>query len=587
MFSSEDFGFGEMRGKISTKCEESLISMEKFDFENQFSATDFGYFQDEFLAAEQEYSFSKYQLQQDQQQQLISADELLDDHRYNLVSPPLEACLAEIKRLDEAPTSIQNDVEVVKKKEVSFSLASLGLLYRHGSGFKRLRGDRIVEPNTKDKSMSNDQVAKDHQKQSTEEILRIAGMRFIHSSSQQAMVSHPFQWSFSVLLPEETKNVELVELLLASAEKVGFRNFESARRLLNLCDNYFSSGARDPVQRVVYYFREALREKIDRETGRIASKSSSRGRNHERFDLDKAMTVPDMTKIAFHRVLPFSQVEKFAGIQAIVERIGDSRKVHVIDLRIMNGVQWTVLMQALASRRDYPLELLKITTIGSADSGNFIEETGKRLSNFASTMNIPFSFKKVMVSQMLDLKEDLFEFDTDELVAVYSSFGLSSMISQPTQIEALMRVIRGLNPCIMVVAEVEANHNSPSFVKRFTEALFFYGAFFDLVETLMERDQANRSIVESMYTFEAIRSIVADEGEERKVRHVKIDVWRAFFQRFGMEEIEFSQSSIYQANLVINRFECGNFCTLDVIGKSLFLSWKGTPLQSISIWKFL
>jgi hypothetical protein len=43
-----------------------------------------------------------------------------------------------------------------------------------------------------------------------------------------------------------------------------------------------------------------------------------------------------------------------------------------------------------------------------------------------------------MVSDMLDLKEDLFEIDADERVAVYSQYFLRSMISQPSQLESIM-----------------------------------------------------------------------------------------------------------------------------------------------------
>ncbi|EXB71071.1 hypothetical protein L484_004206 [Morus notabilis] len=495
-------------------------------------------------------------------------DRMVYDPQYDAVSPPHQALTEE---------STKHDIGV--KKEYPFSLAAFEILKNHGNRFKRLTGRRIVEANNDITTLN--EVAADR-KLSTEEILRIAGERFIQYSSQQA-TSHPFQASFSGLSYEETKNVELVELLLASAEKVENQQYESARRFLNLC-GHLSSNTGNPVQRVVYYLCEALKEKIGKETGEIAWKG--KGKNHRSFDVNKALVVPDAPKLAFHKGLPFSQAEKFAGIQAIVEKVGEAKKVHVIDIRIGNGVQWTALMQALVSRHDCQLELLKITAIVTS-SKHAIEETGKWLSNFASTMNIPFSFKIVMVPNMSDLKEDLFELDADETIAVYSSFTLSGMIAQPTQLESLMRVIRGLHPCVMVVTEVEANHNSPVFVNRFIEVLFFFGTFFDCVEAFMERDEPNRLIFEELYCFEAMRNIVAFEREERKIRHVKIDVWRAFFERCGMEELELSLSSTYQAKLVTNNFPFGSSCTFDMDGKCLLMGWKGSPIQSLSVWKFL
>ncbi|KAI9181330.1 hypothetical protein LWI28_013900 [Acer negundo] len=138
----------------------------------------------------------------------------------------------------------------------------------------------------------------------------------------------------------------------------------------------------------------------------------------------------------------------------------------------------------------------------------------------------------------------------------------------------------------MVVVESEANHNSPSFVNRFTEALFFYSAYFDSLETCLDQDIETRTTMEEILN-KGIRSIVAMEGSDRITRSIKIDVWRAFFTRFRMVEIGFSDSCLYQANLVLKRFPYANCLNLDHMnGKSLITGWKGTPIHSLSVWKF-
>lgn len=103
----------------------------------------------------------------------------------------------------------------------------------------------------------------------------------------------------------------------------------------------------------------------------------------------------------------------------------------------------------------------------------------------------------------------------------------------------------------------------------------------------MKENESHRMILESEYFGEAIMNILAAEGEERKVRNVKIDVWRAFFARYGMVETELSMSSLYQANLVVQKFDCKSFCTLDMNAKSLIIGWKGTPICFLSVWKFV
>lgn len=502
----------------------------------------------------------------------------LDDLYLDGVSSPFQFSQEEITKLASHQSEYSEPIKPNNSKPHTFPLSSLGILKNYRSRFRQLnRDNKVISPSYDPKS---DEVF--GRKLSTDAIIRLAGEKFIQSSQRiddLPPLCHPFSCSFLGLSNEDSGDVELMQYLLASAEKVGQRHFCSASKLLDQCD-VFSSNKGNPVQRLVYYFSLALREKIGLEAGSIASK-----RKNQLFDLDDALMSASLSIISFHQKVPLSSVSQFSGMQAIVENVVGVKKVHVIDLEIRNGMQFTVLMQALASRCECPIEHLKITALGTK-SEHKIQETGKRLMSFAQSMNLPFSFNVLMVADMLDLNEDLFELDTDEAVAVYSPFVLSSMIAQPDRLERLIRVIKNSNPCVMVVSEIEANHNSPAFVNRFIETLFFYGAFFDALEDCMGRDDTNRLSSESKYLSPVIRNIVAAEGGERIKRHVNIDVWRAFFSQFGMVEIEPSMSSLYQASLVINKFSCGSSCTLDKNGNCLIVGWKGTPVFSVSTWKF-
>ncbi|KAF5464756.1 hypothetical protein F2P56_014808 [Juglans regia] len=582
MFSSEYFGFDGVEDQFSCseKVWERMDEMNggkhlHFNAEADQRASGFGFYQKE-LSSEEGFLLSKYQ-QQEMQHVSLSGYGLVDDLQFHIGSPRLQTCLEEISKLGESSTLIPYN-EPKNRNQQPFSL----LLNNSENRFKGLNnGDRIVEQSN---GMPCTKV--EDRKLSTEEILRLAGAKFIQSSSQTAdclsTLSHPFEFAFNGLSNEENDDSELAEFLFASAEKVGFQQFCRANKFLNQCDHW-SSKTGSPVQRVVFYFSKALREKIDRETGRIAPKGL--GKSHC-IDVDQVIMSSSPPMLASHEEIPFSQLAQFAGIQAIVEHTADARMIHVIDLGIRNGVQWTILMQALATRYECPLELLKITAVGTT-SKHLLVETGKRLESFSQSLNLPFSFKVVMISDMVDLREDLFELDANERVAVYSAYLLRTMIPRPNQLESIMKVVRSINPCIMVVTEIEANHNSPVFVSRFVEALFFFGAYFDCLETFMKRDDPNRMVIESLFFGEAIRNIVAAEGEERSTRNVKIDVWRAFFARYGMLETELSMSSLYQARLVVKKFDCENSCTLDMNGKCMIIVWKGTPICSLSAWKFL
>lgn len=514
--------------------------------------------------------FSEYQ-QQEQLQQSFSGYGLHDNLRYDIASPPIQTCVDEIAKFSRISTDLQDIIEA--KKDIPSP--SLELLRNYLSVFKRPSGEGVLNPHTGSKKAEL----------STSETMRIASTRFIQSSSGAAddlvLLGRPYDYYFSCLSEDEIRNVQLAEILLAAAEKVGCQQFDAARESLDQCDELCCSTG-NPVERVVYYFSEALREKIDRETGRVSIKGLG---NRMNLDLDEDIMWPSPPLIVNHQLVPFSQILQFPAIQTMVENVAEAKKVHVVDFGIWSGVQWMVLMQALVARRECSLELLKITAIGTC-SQQVIEDTGKRLETFAQLFNVPFSFKIIMLQDILELNEDLFDLDEEESIVVYARFLLKTMISRPERLESAMKVMKKLNPCVMVVIEVESNHNSPAFTNRFAEVLFYYSAYFDCLKECLERDDENRKILESVYFGHGIRTMLAAEGEERNIRHVKIDVWRAFFSRFGMVEVDLGMASLYQADLMVKQFPCGSSCTLDINGKCLIIGWKGTPIHSLSAWRF-
>ncbi|XP_023742319.1 DELLA protein RGL2 [Lactuca sativa] len=448
----------------------------------------------------------------------------------------------------------------------------------------------LIKPHTnpkRTKTTSHDVVRNEvsERKLSTDAVIRLGGEKFIQSCSSSindiSIPSHPYSTSFSGFSIQETKDIELIQNLLLSAEKVSNQKFERSSKLLDWCDAS-SSNSGNPIQRLVHYFSKALREKIANETGRISFHGPRK--NHV-DDLAKRMLSANPTTVSIYQKLPFFQVGQFSGVQALVDAVVGATKVHVIDLSIKQGVQGTILMQALISQPICTIEHLKITAVGT-NYKEKIEQAGDWLKSFAESINLSFSFNVAMVEDMLMFNENLLELDPEEALAIYSSYGLWGMIGQQGRLESLMKVIKNINPRVMVVSEAAVNLNSPKFVNRFIESLFYFGALFDALEDCMDREDENRAITESVYMGNGIRSIVATEGAERVIRNVHINVWRKFFARFGMKETELSMSSLYQANLVAEKICCGSSCTFDMDGNCLIIGWKGAPIQFLSAWKF-
>ncbi|XP_059298474.1 DELLA protein RGL1-like [Lycium ferocissimum] len=508
--------------------------------------------------------------------------QLLEDHQENISdhwtqsddSHPIQ-----IQTTPEASNRIQPQVPRLNNihREIinPISLASLELWNNCGRLFKKENLSNVL---------SNEDRVSNIPKLSTEEILRVAGERYIQYSTQRvdglSMFIHPYASSLSGLSIEQTKDMELVHLLLAAAEEVDQQQFHLASQSIAHCQ-WKASATGNPIQRLCFYFGEALQERIDREVGRSPSFERKL-----RF-LSTLALGTTAEALTCHQEIPFGQVMQFAGVQAIIENVRGATKIHLVDFNIRTGIQCTGLMQALAEQqRDCPIQLLKITAIGHQEKEK-IEETGKRLQSFANSLNLPFSFDIVFMSDMKDLRVESVNVKADETVAVYCYTVLKTMICRQDYLDNTIRVIRGLKPSVVVVCEVEANHNSPSFLNRFVEALFFYSVLFDCFEDCMDRDNLVRKRIEEFHIGEGIRNMIAADDAERFTRNVKLDVWRAYFARFGMVEMELSESSWYQANLILKQFTNGSSCNVQNDGKALLVGWKGTPIESVSIWKFL
>ncbi|XP_047979146.1 scarecrow-like protein 3 [Salvia hispanica] len=377
---------------------------------------------------------------------------------------------------------------------------------------------------------------------------------------------------------ESEGGVRLIQSLLSCAEKVSDNQYERALKFLKECDSE-SSSTGTPIQRLAFYFSRALFEKIANETGRVIVRS---------FDgedpVESVMFQNINLLISFQKEHPLAQVTKLVGVQSILDHVEINGMMHIIDLEIRTGIQWIILMQDLASR---PVQRLRVTAVGTR-CRHIIEETGSQLACFARSLNIDFAFNVVMVAADLsDLSTSLFDASSaNETVVVYSAYALANLVGRVEQLDHLMMVLRDLKPCVMILTELEANCNSPAFVERFVESLFFFGVFFDSLECCFRHDETSRVEAESCWFGSCIRNVLVADGDERKFRHMGISVWRAFFAWYELAEVELSASAMNRAYLGLQRLVCGRSCTLYRDGKCLSVGWKGTPLSSVSTWRF-
>ncbi|KAL3507966.1 hypothetical protein ACH5RR_033348 [Cinchona calisaya] len=310
--------------------------------------------------------------------------------------------------------------------------------------------------------------------------------------------------------PQELSPDVIVKLCTCTATSSS-QEFCYASELLSICQQAALLTG-DPLKRVVYYFAKALQERIIREIRGVVLS--------EVPEVDQTKTIAEEPFTSLQPVvvecqyeLPFCQISQYTAIQAILDNVAYAKGVHLVDLGIKTGSHWP-MMQALADRHDRALELLKITAVGP--SKKRIEEIGKMLSSFAENTNIPFVFK-VVVSEIKNLKEDSFELETDEVLAVHSRFHLGGLLAWPDQLVSLVETIKKLNPCVMVVTEIEANTNTHVFMDRFNAALSLCVAVSDCLEHCMDNGNQCRTTIEEVFMCKAIQNLITTEGATRHV----------------------------------------------------------------------
>ncbi|XP_027164750.1 scarecrow-like protein 3 [Coffea eugenioides] len=501
------------------------------------------------------------------------------------LKPPFRVS-ADWKDMDSGPANISNSQTIsyvadTEREIPQIPLNPLELLNQYAPKVKRLR----VEDSSEKKSDPPPNPASSGHGQAipAASIIKMAKARLLQLNSQKADIVSYASTSFGAqcgLPSAAAEDFELALRLLAAAEKVAKQQFVYARKLLSLCESSVSQSG-NPIQRVGYYFADALQEKIDKEWGLVSSEEMERIRKGP-TDVEQTMIRlrPEMTRC--QQEIPFCLYTQFTAIQSILDCVASAKRVHLIDFGIDNGSHWTLIMQAFSVRFECPLEHLKITAVGA--SKQMMEDTGKWLSSFAETISLPFSFS-IIVSEMKDLKEGRFGLEADDTVAVYLGLRLWTLLPWPNQLDKFIKLIRNLNPRLIVVNEMEASINSPDFLKRFNESIHVFSAIFDCINSCMYHRVMFRKLNEEVIFPGMIRNIVIAEGIEWIQRYEKISVWRALFGKFGIVETDMSRPPPDQEILFLRSSDRLTSCTVELDGKCLLLGWKGSAIQSVSAWK--
>lgn len=363
------------------------------------------------------------------------------------------------------------------------------------------------------------------------------------------------------------EGLHLLTLLLQCAEAVSADNFEEANKML-LEISELSTPFGTSAQRVAAYFSEAMSARLVSSCLGIYATLPSMPQSHTQ-KMASAFQV-------FNGISPFVKFSHFTANQAIQEAFEREERVHIIDLDIMQGLQWPGLFHILASRPGGP-PYVRLTGLGT--SSEALEATGKRLSDFANKLGLPFEFIPV-AEKVGNLNPERLNVSKSEAVAVHwLQHSLYDVTGSDTN---MLYLLQRLAPKVVTVVEQDLSH-AGSFLGRFVEAVHYYSALFDSLGASYGEESEERHVVEQQLLSREIRNVLAVGGPSRS-GDVKFHNWREKLQQSGFKCISLAGNAANQANLLLGMFPSDGYTLAEDKG-TLKLGWKDLCLLTASAWR--
>ncbi|KAJ6699578.1 hypothetical protein OIU79_012776 [Salix purpurea] len=216
-----------------------------------------------------------------------------------------------------------------------------------------------------------------------------------------------------------------------------------------------------------------------------------------------------------------------------------------------------------------------------------VEETGRRLAAYAKEFKVPFEYnaiaKKWETIQLEELK-----LDPDEVVVVNCLYRAKNLLDETVAVDSprniVLDLVRKINPDIFIHGIINGAYNAPFYVTRFREALFHFSAMFDMLETIVPREELERLVIEKEIFGREALNVIACEGWERVERPETYKQWQVRCLRAGFVQLSFDREIVKQATAKVRHSYHKDFL-IDEDSRWLLQGWKGRIIYTLSAWK--
>ncbi|KAI8523770.1 hypothetical protein RHMOL_Rhmol13G0098100 [Rhododendron molle] len=382
---------------------------------------------------------------------------------------------------------------------------------------------------------------------------------------------------------QESKNevVDLRTLLINCAQSVAAEDRRTAyEQLKNIRQHSSPSG--DGSQRLANVFANGLEARLagtgSQLYAALASKRISATEKLKAYQL-------------YFSACPFKKICIIYANKMIADLAMTSckKKLHIVDFGIQYGFQWPMLIQHLSTLPGGAPEL-RITGIELPQPGfrpaKFVEETGRRLAKYCERYNVRFEYHAVAQKWETIKLEELKIYD-DEVLAVNSLFTLKNLLDdsvvEDSPRDAVLMLIRKMNPDIFVHTTINGSYTAPFFITRFREALFNYSSLFDMLDTTIPSENQHRRNFEQGFYGREIMNVIACEGLERVERPETYKQWQARSSRAGFRILPLKQEFVKAFRVKVKAGYHEHF-EIEVDGQWMLQGWKGRIYCATSCW---